>query len=324
MRVPITLDLHLPNFTFPGVGPAEVFERLVEIATTAERSGFSSVSVMDHLHEIPVVGPEENFMFEGSTMLAALAARTEKLTLGLLVGGVTYRNPALHAKITTTIDIISGGRAWHGIGAAWFESEHRGYGFEFPPLKQRFEMLEEHLQIVRAMFTEPGRASFAGRRFKIDGAFNNPKPIRGDIPILIGGSGERKTLRLVAQYADGCNVFGDAERTRHLIGVLEDHCEAVGRDPAEITKTAMGGVIAIASTYERAQAKVDRFRELGVPAQRLESAIVGDPDTVGEHVQKIADAGAEGLTISLPDVHDLEAVELTGKSIAPVFAASAV
>jgi F420-dependent oxidoreductase-like protein len=324
MRVPITLDLHLPNFTFPGVGPAQVFERLVEIATTAERSGFSSVSVMDHLHEIPVVGPEENFMFEGSTMLAALAARTEKLTLGLLVGGVTYRSPALHAKITTTIDIISGGRAWHGIGAAWFEGEHRAYGFEFPPLKQRFEMLEEHLQIVRAMFTEPGRASFAGKHFKIDGAFNNPKPIRGDIPILIGGSGERKTLRLVAQYADGCNVFGDAERTRHLIGVLEDHCEAVGRDPAEITKTAMGGVIAIASTQERAQAKVDRFRELGVPAQRLESAIVGDPDTVAEHVQKIADAGAEGLTISLPDVHDLEAVELAGKSIAPVFAASAV
>jgi F420-dependent oxidoreductase-like protein len=323
MRVPITLDLHLPNFTFPGVGPAEVFERLVEIATTAERSGFSSVSVMDHLHEIPVVGPEENFMFEGSTMLAALAARTEKLTLGLLVGGVTYRNPALHAKITTTIDIISGGRAWHGIGAAWFEAEHRSYGFEFPPLKQRFEMLEEHLQIVRAMFTEPGRASFAGKHFKIDGAFNNPKPIRGDIPILIGGSGERKTLRLVAQYADGCNVFGDAERVRHLIGVLEDHCEAVGRDPAEITKTAMG-VIVIASTHERAQAKVDRFRELGVPAQRLESAIVGNPDTVGEHFQKIADAGAEGLTISLPDVHDLEAVELAGKSIAPVFAASAV
>jgi F420-dependent oxidoreductase-like protein len=323
MRAPITLDLHLPNFNYPGVGPGEEFETLVEIATTAERSGFSSISLMDHLHQIAMVGPEENWMFEGSTMLAALAARTERLSLGLLVGGVTYRNPALHAKITTTIDIVSGGRAWHGIGAAWFEEEHRSYGFEYPDLKYRFEMLEEHLQIVRAMFTTEGRVSFEGKYFKVDGAYNNPKPIRGDIPILIGGSGERKTLRLVAQYGDACNLFGDAERFRHLLSVLEGHCEAVGRDSGEITKTGMSPMV-IAETHEEAQRKLDALKAAGLPPERLATFAAGDADTIGEWAQGIADAGIEGLTISLPDVHDLETLELAGRTLSKVFASPTV
>src|SRR3954469_15352347 len=154
MRAPIELDLHLPNFNFSGVGPDELFETLSGIATTAERAGFPSVSVMDHYHQIPPVGPPENWMFEGNTMLAALAARTETIALGLLVGGVTYRNPAQHAKETTTLDVISGGRAFHGIGAGWFEEEHQAYGYAFPTLKERFERLEDHLRIVRAMFTQ--------------------------------------------------------------------------------------------------------------------------------------------------------------------------
>ena len=258
-------------------------------------------------------------MFEGSTMLAALAARTQKVTLGLLVAGVTYHNPAKHAKITTTIDIISGGRAWHGIGAAWFEGEHQAYGFEFPELKYRFEMLEEHLQIVRAMFTQD-RPSFQGKYFRIDQPYNNPKPIRGDIPILIGGSGERKTLRMVAQYADGCNFFGGPDRVRHLIGVLEGHCERLERDPAEITKTSMGTVM-IAASHEEAQAQVEAARQHGVPEERLEMAIVGDPDTVGERVQALADAGAEGITISMPYVHEPEAVQLAGRTLSAVFGA---
>jgi F420-dependent oxidoreductase-like protein len=317
MRAPITLDLHLPNFNYPGVGPDEVFDKLVDIATTAEASGFSSVSVMDHLHQIAMVGPPENWMFEGNAMLAGLAARTSKLTLGLLVGGVTYRTPALHAKITTTLDIISGGRVWHGIGAAWFEGEHNAYGFAYPPLKERFERLEEALQITRSMFTQE-RTSFSGKYYTVDGAFNNPKPLRGDIPIVIGGSGERKTLRMVAQYADGCNLFGDPERVRHLVGVLEGHCENVGRDPAEITKTGMG-VVAVGATHEAAEAKVDMMRKAGLPAERIASVIAGDPDAVGERVKALADAGLEGMTLSLPDVHDLEAVELAGRAIAPVF-----
>jgi F420-dependent oxidoreductase-like protein len=317
MRAPITLDLHLPNFNYPGVGPDQVFDKLVDIATTAERSGFSSVSVMDHLHQIPPVGPPENWMFEGNAMLAGLAARTSSITMGLLVGGVTYRNPALHAKITTTLDVISGGRVWHGIGAAWFEAEHNAYGFPFPTLKERFERLEEALQIARSMFTEE-TTSFSGQHYTVDSAFNNPKPIRGDIPIVIGGSGERKTLRFVAKYADGCNLFGDADRVRHLLGVLQNHCDDVGRDSSEITKTGMG-VIVIERTHEAAQATLQRMREAGLPEERVASALAGDPDTVGEAVQSRADAGLEGFTLSLPKVHDLEVVELTGRTLAPIF-----
>ena len=198
MRAPVRLGLQLPRFDYPGVQPAQLLGKLAEIADTAAASGFDSLFVMDHLHQIPGVGEQHEWMLEGNTALAALAGRTEKLNLGLLVGGVTYRNPALHAKITTTLDVLSGGRAIHGIGAAWFEDEHRAYGFDFPPLRDRFALLEEHLRIARAMFTEERTES---------GAYNNPPPIRGDIPIMVGGSGERKTLRLVARYADACNVF---------------------------------------------------------------------------------------------------------------------
>jgi F420-dependent oxidoreductase-like protein len=319
MRAPITLDLHLPNFNYPDTTPETLFERLVEIATTAEEAGFSSISVMDHLHQIPGIGPQTNWMFEGNTMLAGLAARTSNVTLGLLVGGVTYRNPALHAKITTTLDIISGGRAWHALGAAWFEDEHRAYGYEFPPLARRFEMLEDALQISRAMFTQE-RASFEGRHFRVEEALNNPKPLRGDIPIVVGGSGERKTLRLVAQYADGCNIFGDPARAKHLMEVLAGHCEDVGRDPAEITKTRLGQ-LAIAPTHEAAMAKVEALRRAGVPEERINMVVMaGDPDGVAEQAAAFVDAGIEGLTLTIQDVHDPEVVALAGRTLAPLFA----
>jgi F420-dependent oxidoreductase-like protein len=317
MRAPITLDLHVTSFDYPDTPPAGLFGKLVEIATAAERSGIRSVSLMDHLHQIPLVGPQTDPMCEGPTMLAGLAARTSSLMLGLLVGGVTYRNPAQHAKITTMLDIISGGRAWHGLGGAWFEDEHRAYGFEFPPVRERLERLEEAVQIARAMFIE-GRADFAGRHYRADGALNNPGPLRGDIPIVIGGSGERRTLRLVAQYADGCNLFGDVARVRHLLGVLQSHCEQVGRDPAEITKTRMG-VIAIAATHEQALAKVEQMRRAGVPEERLASMMVGDPDEVAAQASAFADVGIEGLTFSMPDVHDPEAVTLAGRALAAGF-----
>jgi F420-dependent oxidoreductase-like protein len=319
MRVPITLDLHLPNFNYPGVGPDAEFEKLVAIVESAEQSGFSSISLMDHLHQIGPVGPPENWMFDGNTMLAGIAARTTKATLGTLVGGVTYRNPALLAKITTTLDVISGGRAWLGIGAAWFEDEHNAYGFDFPSLGRRFEYMEEALQILRAMFTQE-QASFTGEHFRVNDAYNNPKPLRGDIPILIGGSGERKTLRMVAQYGDGCNLFAaDAERARHLLGVLEGHCERLGRDPAEITKTAMGNYV-MADTKEAAEAKVRGFVEQGLmPAARAEATMAADPDTVGEHATSLKDAGIEGMTTSIPDVFDPESVALYGKVLGAVF-----
>jgi F420-dependent oxidoreductase-like protein len=317
MRAPIQLDLHLPNFNWPDVGPEAVFDRLVDIATAAEQAGFTSLSLMDHYHQIPPVGPPQNWMFEGNTMLAGIAARTQTIALGLLVGGVGYRNPAQHAKITTTLDVISGGRAFHGIGAGWFEQEHDAYGFAFPPLKERFERLEDHLRIVRAMFTQE-RATVAGDHHSVDGAYNNPKPLRGDIPILVGGSGERKTLRMVAQYADGCNLFGDAERAEHLLGVLHGHCEALGRDPGEITKTSMM-TIAIAETESGVRAKLDTMRSLGFPEERIAGTTAGTPEQILERAHAFRDVGIEGLTFSMPDVYDLEAVTLAGDTLAPVF-----
>jgi F420-dependent oxidoreductase-like protein len=317
MRAPIELDLHLPNFNYPGVGPEQVFDRLVDIATAAERAGFTSVTLMDHYHQIPAVGPPENWMFEGNTMLAGIAARTRTIGLGLLVGGVTYRNPAHHAKITTTLDVISGGRAFHGVGAAWFEGEHDAYGFAFPPLKERFELLEDHLRIARAMFAD-GRATVAGAHNSVTEAYNNPKPLRGDIPIVVGGSGERKTLRMVAQYADGCNVFGDPERARHLLGVLDGHCERLGRDPGEITKTSMAG-FAIAESEKDVRLKLDAARAAGVPQRRIEAATAGTPDRILERAHALRDVGIEGLTITMPDSHDLEAVTLAGETLARVF-----
>jgi F420-dependent oxidoreductase-like protein len=318
MRAPIQLDLHLPNFNYPGVGPDAVFEKLVEIATTAERAGFSAVTVMDHYHQIPPVGPQQNWMFEGNTILAGIAARTESIALGMLVGGVTYRNPAQHAKISTTLDIISGGRAFHGIGAAWFEGEHVAYGYDFPPLRERFERLEEHLRIARAMFTEE-QATVAGTHHSVAGAYNNPKPLRGDIPIVVGGSGERKTLRMVAEYADGCNFFGDPERARHLLGVLEGHCDRLGRDPDEITKTAMLPSLAIGETEGHARAKLDAMRDAGFPERRIAGTTVGTPEQILEHAQAYRDVGIEGLTLSIADVENPEAIMLAGETLAPVF-----
>ena len=317
MRAPITLDLHLPNFNLPDTEPDQLFERLVEIAGVAEESGYTCVTVMDHLHQIRGVGPRTNYMLEGNTILAGLAARTSRVSLGLLVGGVTYRNPALMAKITTTLDVISRGRAVLGLGAAWFEEEHDAYGIAFPPLRERFERLEDALRIARAMFTQP-ESSVAGRHHSTSDVLNIPQPLRGDIPILVGGSGERKTLRLVAQYADGCNVFGDTDRVRHLMGVLDRHCEDVGRDPREITRTR-NGVVFAGSTHEEAQRKLDAARQRGLTEERIRMvAMVGDPDGLGEQAQAFLDAGLDGLTFSIADVHDLETVALVGETLGPL------
>jgi F420-dependent oxidoreductase-like protein len=320
VNAPVRIGLQLPRFEVPGVGADGLFEQLVRIAETAESSGFDSLFVMDHLHQIPGVGSQEQWMLEGNTILAGLAARTSRLQLGLMVGGGTYRNPALHAKITTTLDVVSGGRAIHAIGAAWFEEEHNAYGFEFPPLKERFGRLEEHLQIARAMFTQE-RASFGGRHYRVDGAYNNPRPIRGDIPILVGGSGERKTLRLVARYADGCNIFGDPERTRHLMGVLDAHCANVGRDPKEITRTRLGTLV-VAETHEEADRLLATWPDrANVDPERLKNVLtLGTPDEVVEQVRALLDAGLDGLVFHMPNPYDLDALALAGETLTRAFA----
>jgi F420-dependent oxidoreductase-like protein len=308
----IRLGLQIPNFTYPGVPDAELFERIAAIATTAEGSGFDSVWVMDHLYQIGVVGPRTNAMLESYTLLGGIAARTSRVNLGTLVTGATYRNPALLAKIVTTLDVVSSGRAILGIGAAWNDDEHDGYGFAFPPVPERMERLEEALQICRAMFRGE-QPTFEGRHYRTHEALNIPAPVRpGGPPILIGGMGERRTLRLVAQYADACNLFGPPAVVRQKLDVLERHCEEVGRDPAEITKTRLGTLV-IAPTQEDAEAKVERLASGRADAERLRSAaLVGGPTRVAEEVAALLDAGLDGLMFNLPDAEDLEPVRLAG------------
>ncbi len=280
---PVTrVGLQIPSFTFSGVADADLFETIAGIATNAEENGFDSLWVMDHLYQIEMVGPREDPMLEAYTLLAALAARTHQIQLGTMVTGVTYRNPALLAKIVTTLDVISSGRAILGIGAAWNDDEHRGYGYDFPSAGERLDRLEEALQIIRAMFTEEA-PSFDGRHYRTQHVLNNPKPIRGRIPVLIGGGGEKRTLRLVAQYGDACNLFGGPDDVRHKLDVLERHCADVGRDPAEITKTIL--------------------------------YTVRDPQAVAEKIAAYAAIGVDGVVINLPDVQNHDSVAAAGNAL---------
>jgi F420-dependent oxidoreductase-like protein len=284
----------------------------------AEELGVDCLFNWDHF--FPLSGEAGGKHFEALTVLGAMAEVTERVELGSLVICNSYRNPDYLADATRTIDHISGGRAILGLGAAWNEEESDAYDIPFPSLKERFERLEDALNIARLMFTRP-EATYEGKHHKVAGALNNPKPLRGDIPILVGGSGERKTLRMVAQYADACNIFGDVDRVKHLLGVLERHCEEVGRDPAEITKTRNSSFIA-GRTSEEVQRKLQTLREAGVPEERLgpSLAIIGTPDELAARAQEFKDAGLDGLTGSIPDVHDLEAVQIVGEAIGPVFA----
>jgi F420-dependent oxidoreductase-like protein len=321
MAPPLTrLGLQIPNFTFPGVADADLFDTIAGIATTAEAHGFDSVWVMDHLYQIEMVGPKEHPMLEAYTLLSALAARTQRVGLGTMVTGVTYRNPALLAKIVTTLDVISSGRAILGIGAAWNDDEHAGFGFDFPPVKERMDRLEEALQIIRAMFTEPA-PTFEGRYYRIHQVLNNPRPIRGSIPVLIGGSGEKRTLRMVAKYGDACNLFGDPDTIRHKIDVLERHCADVGRDPAEITKTALSSVI-LRPTAAEAEKALEAFAAARgtVPDRVRDYLTVGDPAAVTERMRAYTAVGIDGMVVNLPEVADLDAVALAGETLKAVFA----
>ncbi|MBI4885223.1 MAG: LLM class F420-dependent oxidoreductase [Actinobacteria bacterium] len=323
----IRMGLQIPSFTFPGVAPGDLFERLTDIAVTAEEGGFDSVFVMDHFYQLPFLGQPNENMFEAYTLLSALAACTHTVRLGCMVGGMTYRNPALLAKTVTCLDVISRGRAIWGIGAGWFEKEHAEYGIEFGSFTDRFEKLEEGLQIAKSMFVND-TTTFDGKWFKVTDALNVPKPIQaGGPPILIGGSGERKTLRMVAQYADACNVFGGATQVRHLMDVLDEHCERLGRAPAEICRTKLATLI-VGHTMEEALAK-QSVRLGGVPIEQLpaevqarvkEMFLVGDADEIAARVHELLDAGLDGIVCNMPDAHDLEAVSLAGSVLSRVFA----
>jgi F420-dependent oxidoreductase-like protein len=234
------LGIHVVAFDYPG-GAKAVAPTLAKVGEVAESIGASHLSVMDHWFQMDQMAPAEDPMLEGYTTLGFLAARTSTIRLGLLVTGVTYRHPGLLAKIVTTLDVLSGGRAQLGIGAAWYEREHKGLGVPFPPLAERFERLEETLQICQQMWDPDTNGPFSGRHYQLAETLCSPSPISDPRPrIMIGGGGEQKTLRLVARYADACNLFASSpDEVAHKLDVLRAHCDDAGRDPSSIHNTIL-------------------------------------------------------------------------------------
>ena len=288
--------LQVPNFA-DDVKPGALFGGVVEMATAAEESGFDSVWVMDHFFQLPPMGGPAAPMLDSYTLLGALAARTSTVRLGAMVTGVTYRNPAHLAKIVTTLDVISAGRAILGIGAAWYDAEHEGLGFDFPPLGERLDRLEEALQVCRAMFREKA-PSFEGRYYRIHEARNVPPPVQpGGPPILVGGGGEKRTLRLVARYADMCNFFGDPATVAHKVDVLRGHCRDVGRDPSEVTVSRLSTLVLTANEEESAATK-DFLRQ--VTGEEPSGSDVGTADELVSRVDDLAGAGVEYFVFNVP------------------------
>lgn len=287
------LGLHIADFTWDG-GPAALGQQLGDVAAGAEQAGFDRVSVMDHVWQIGNLGPPEHEMLEAYTALGYLAAKTERVKLLTVVTAVVYREPGLLAKAVTTLDVLSGGRAMLGIGAAWNEEEARGLGLSFPSTAERFERLEEALQICKQMWSEDD-GPYEGEHYRLERTLNSPQALsRPHPPILIGGAGERKTLRLVAEYADACNIF-DTPELAHKLEVLRDHCERLGRDYAEIEKTA--------------QVRFD----LGPHGERVEQTI--------EHLHELADLGIEVAHGTLVNVTRPGTLELMAERVIPAAAA---
>ena len=311
-------DLHIADFRTED-GSANLFERIVAAAQAAEEAGFDAVSVMDHLHQIPPYMARTDPIPEAYVLVGAGAARTTQIRLGTLVTAVTYRNPALLAKMVTTLDLVSGGRAFLGIGASWNEDEYRAYGFgkALLPIRERLDRLEEALEVCRAMFTS-GEAHFQGLHYRLDGALNVPLPVqRGGPPILVGGTGERRLLRLVARYADIANLFGDPATVRHKLSVLERHCEEIGRDPGEIVKTRTGMLIVAPTAAEAERRAASVRQETGLDEQTFRTrCIVGDPDAVAEQCQPLLDAGLDGLMFFTSGLWTPADVALAGEAIA--------
>jgi F420-dependent oxidoreductase-like protein len=288
----VKLGIHLPRLTYPG-GPATLGSDLARIVTTAEAAGVDRISVMDHVWQIGPHGPVEQDMLEAYTTLGFLAAHTTRVKLMTLVTGVTYRDPGLLAKMVTTLDVLSGGRAILGIGAAWNEEESRGLGLFFPPTAERFERLEEALQICLKMWSGD-ESGYQGTHYQLERTLNSPQSLtRPHPPILIGGGGEKKTLRLVAQYAQACNVFAGPELP-HKLQVLREHCERLGRDYDEIEKTAT-------FTFDP-----------GPNGERVDETLTA--------LREFADLGVQVAHGRVEGVHELAPLQVLGEKIVPVVA----
>ena len=310
------LGYQIPNFTYPDTRPEEIFDKVVAQAQAAEAAGYDRVMVMDHFYQLPGIGAPDEPMFECYAMLSALAQHTERVRLSALVTGNTYRNPTLLAKTITTLDHVSHGRATLGIGAGWFEAEHTALGFEFGTFGERFEKLEEALQIIRPMLRGE-RPTLHGKYYSATEAVNSPAPV-SRIPIMIGGQGEKKTLRMVAQYADESNLTGEVKDIPRKLEVLAEHCERLGRDRSELVVTKLM-MIVIAPTMEEAEADLAAIARVkgwndGVKDMVRKILIFGDADTVGERIAEAVGMGLDGITVDLPvNGHNLERVELLGQ-----------
>ena len=291
---------HMPSFTYPGVSPDGIFDHAAQLAQSAESAGFELVTVMDHFYQITGIGAEEEPMLEGYTTLGALARETSRVRLATLVTGVTYRNPALVAKMITTLDVISKGRMICGIGAAWNESEHAGYGSPFPPIRERMDRLDEALNIIKLMFTQE-RPSFSGTHYRIDRALNNPRPVQAGGPkILVGGGGEKRTLRLVARYADMSHWFGPLADIKRKSEILDRYCEEEGRDPATITRT-MGSPVVLVENEGQAKTVMERM-----PPERRVMFQPATPEQAADILQDFIEIGIEGFTFGNPTLHTPE------------------
>ena len=289
------IGLQIPSFTWPG-GPAEIGPRLARIAATADQNDFASIWVMDHFFQIAMVGKPEEPMLEGYSALNYVAAVTTRARLGTLVTGVVYRHPGLLVKMATTLDVLSGGRAYLGIGAAWNEQEAQGLGLPFPPLAERFARLEEALQIAHQMWTGPV-GPYHGTHYQLTQTLNSPPALsQPHPPILIGGSGEKKTLRLVATYADACNLFaqGGTDMLRAKLDVLRRHCDEVGRPYDDIEKTAI-------STVHLA------------PGQMTSAQVIAT-------CRDLSDVGIQHVIFNMPNVHEITPLEVFGREIIPAVA----
>lgn len=307
------------NFDYRDHDASQIVDSIKKLATTAENKGFDSFWVMDHFHQIGMVGKPEEPMLEGWTTLSLLAGLTSKIKLGTLVTGIVYRYPAILAKIAATLDVLSKGRLFMGLGAAWNEEESHAYGISFPPTAERLSRLEEAIQIIRKMWTEEPSASFNGKYYQIDKAFCNPKPIQKPSPsILIGGGGEKKTLKIVAKYADACNLFGSPETVKRKLNILKEHCENEGRDYDSILKTKLG-VIMIDDDKQVAERKTKQMFK-GMPEDQIKEFVTfGTPEDVLGQIDLFEQIGIQYLIVDLEPSRELEALDVFANKIMKKF-----
>jgi F420-dependent oxidoreductase-like protein len=290
--------------------PLEAYEAMTSVAQTADELGFSSVWLADHFHTVPQ--PVQEKAFECWTTTAALARDTRRVRIAQVTCN-GYRNPALLAHMASNVDVLSHGRLDFGIGAGWYEHEYRAYGYDYPDTPERLRRLREAVQVILAMWTQD-EANFEGQYYRVRGAINQPRGLqKPHIPLLIGGGGEQVTLKLVAQYADACNVFGDPQTLQRKFVILKQHCEAVGRDYNSIRRTT-GAVCAIGDTQEQAQAKIPSGL---VGRQMLTGALIGTPDTIRQRLAELEAAGVQEMFLTFPDALDLEPLRLFAREFIP-------